>query len=478
MKVNINGTAHDITLASGTDLDPRFVARDITYKLHSADTIDDFKYAQCEFRNGGGGTNSFNSFIIYSGQMGSNGAANDVNVTAPTAATRDCRAEIGFDTVSEAAGTDRPASTYVGSVTVSGVYGGQFDDHYRILINETETVGSVTAGGGNTYAGTATAGGLYTGTADDVYTVTVTVANGASMGNGSGSVPQFIVSDTPGGDDNGNLIELLYPNHWYDVGDLGVRISFTDAPFGEGDTFTINAYDATSGTGGAVATAKYVWSSSQEDSSKAAGIAPVTTQTTPTQVGTRGVSVAFSAGTFDGGETFGITCRGPQPTNTNVTQLNFGNVTVSTQSAVKVVWFELISGAVSMSTVKFSLQSDGTFAHHDQGNDDTEFHFGTVGAGNNAPGGGVLANDMFEFPVDSDGLGRIIASDIEDNVAPIYLYATKGNLAEVSSADDSESIGNYLGAVVSDFIYLAIKLGADETGANSTINYRMYFDFS
>jgi hypothetical protein len=58
------------------------------------------------------------------------------------------------------------------------------------------------------------------------------------------------------------------------------------------------------------------------------------------------------------------------------------------------------------------------------------------------------------------------------------LFATKADLAVVASADNAETIGNYLGAVVSDFIYLAIKLGANETGANSTINYRMFFDFS
>ncbi len=120
----------------------------------------------------------------------------------------------------------------------------------------------------------------------------------------------------------------------------------------------------------------------------------------------------------------------------------------------------------------------GTFQHHDQGDSDTEFHFGTVGAGENAPGGGPTTNSQVEFPVDSSGFGDVTATDIDSDTPPSFLFATKADLAVVNSADNAEDIGNYLEAVVSDFMYLAIKLGANETGANSTINYRMFFDFS
>lgn len=480
LQVNINGAGpFTITLASGTDLDPRFVARDISYKLHSASANDAYRFAQCAWRNGGGGVNNQNSFIIYSGVLGNNAGTNQVNVTSP--GVRDARATLGFDSVDEAAGQDSTAynsGSYTGAVTVSGVYGGQFDDFYTVMISSIETVGNPTPGGGNTYAGTAQTGGIYTGTANDTYTVTIDTTNGSVMGAGSGNVPTFTVTDTPGTDDNANPIELLYPNHWYDVGQLGARIRFTDAVFGNGDTFTIQALTA-SGGGGAVGAATYIFSSSQEDSSKIHSISPITTSTVGTQLGTRGVTIAFSnSGTLVARDRFNVTCRGPQPINSDTTQLNFGNVTVSTQSPTKVVWFEIISGAVAMSTVKFSLQSDGTFQHHDQGNNDTEFHFGTVGAGNDAPGSGPTSNSQVEFPVDSNGNGRIVATDIDSDTPPSYLFATVADLPAVNSADLAEDIGNYLGGVVSDFIYLAIKLGANETGANSTINYRMYFDFS
>jgi len=484
LAVNINGVGPEtITLASGTDLDPRFVARDIEFKLHSANSDEAFKFAQCNWRNGGGGTNSDNSFIIFSGRLGNNGGNNDVNVTSPGG--QDARATLGFDTVNEQAGTDNSTvnagTTYTGGITVSGVYGGQFDDLYTIMIADAETVEDSAAGGGNTYAGTAETGGLYTGSADDAYTVTIDTTNGSTMGAGGGSVPQFTVTDTPGVDDNANPIELLFANHWYDVGDLGVRIRFTDAVFGNGDTFTINGFTA-SGTGypKAAGVAEYIFSSSQEDSSKAISLgSTVTSFGAGTQVGTRGVTAIFgNSGSLDLGERYFVICRSPQPTNSNVTQLNFGNVTVSTNSSVKTVWFELISGAVSMSTVKFSLQSDGTFQQHDQGDNDTEFHFGTAGAGNESAGSGPTSNAQVEYSVDTDGLGNITATDIDSDTPPTNLFATKADLAVVSSADNAEDIGNYLGAVVSDFMWLAIKLGANETGANSTINYRMFFDFS
>jgi hypothetical protein len=478
LAVTINGVGpNTITLASGTDLDARFVARDIGFKLHSASSNNAFKFAQCEFRNGGGGTNDRNSFIIYSGVLGSNASANDVTLGT---ASNDAKATLGFDTRDEIAGSDF-AGTYTGSAVVSGTFGGQFDDTYTIVISEDETVADATGGG--TYAtngGVITTGGIYTGTAENTYTVLISTSQGNVMGAGSGNVPEFTVTDTPGSDQNANPIELLYPDHWYDVGDLGVRTKFTDAVFGDGDTFTIVATPA-SGTGypKAIGAAEYIWTSSREDSSKAFGIPAITSNTVPTQVGTKGVEIAFSGGSnLDEGDTFQIICRGPQPLVEDTTQLNFGNVTVSTKSSVKTVWFEIISGAVLMNTVKFSLQSDGTFQHHDQGDNDTEFHFGTVGGGDPAPGAGPTSSTQVEFPVASDGLGSVAATDIDSDTAPTTLSATKADLAVVSSADASEDISNFQGALVSDFVFLAINLGANETGANSTINYRMYFDFS
>ncbi|MBD3260709.1 MAG: hypothetical protein GF334_03395 [Candidatus Altiarchaeales archaeon] len=484
LQVNINGVGPEtITLTSGTDLDPRFVARDIEFRLHEANSADAFKFAQCKWRNGNWGIspkgpNSENSFIIYTGQLGSNGGANDVNVSA---GGNDARATLGFDTVNEQAGADF-AGGYTGTVTVSGNYGGQFDDQYMIQISDHETVFDATANGSPTYsASNVTTGGLYTNSTDTTYTITIDTTNGSTMGAGNDNVPQMTWTSSPVSDSSASPIELLYPDHFYDVGTNGLRVKFADAVFGNNDQFDVVCSGATTANNDPDGGAKYIFDSYHGDSSKALGIGATTTQQTGTQVGSRGVTVAFEdTGTLDAANSdiFFITCRGPQPLTEPVTQLNFGNVTVSTNSPVKAVWFEIIGGAVSMSTVKFSLQSDGTFQHHDQGDNDTEFRFGTAGAGNSAPGSGPTSNSQEEFPVDSSGQGRILATDIDSDTPPNYLFATKQDLAVVSSADNAESIGNFQGGLVSDFIWLAIKLGANETGANSNINYRMFFDFS
>ena len=488
--VTINSVGPElITLSSGTDLDPRFVARDIEFRVHEANSDDSFKFAQCNWRNGNNGvapvgSNSENSFILYTGKLGNNGTNNFVSVGNPGTG-RDARADLGWDTQSTQAGNDY-SGAWTGSIEVSGTYGGQFDDHYTLQISDKETVQEPTAVGSPTYnVSNLTTGGLYHETTspnplDTTYTIVIDTTNGSTMGAGSTNVPQMSWTSTPV-TDNGGPIEILYTDAWYDIGLLGLRLKFADAVFGNADQFQVVCSGATLvGDGQAPGTATYIWDSYLGDSSKAFNISPKLTSTaSPNQIGTRGVTASWEAtGTITEGETYEINCRGPQPLTEPVTQLNFGNVTVSTNSAVKTVWFEIIAGAVSMATVKFSLQSDGTFQHHDQGDNDTEFHFGTAGGGQPAPGSGPTANNQEEFPVDSVSTGRILATDIDSDTPPNYLFATKQDLAVVSSADSAEDISNSAGGLVSDFIWLSIKLGANETGANSTINYRMFFDFS
>ena len=129
--------------------------------------------------------------------------------------------------------------------------------------------------------------------------------------------------------------------------------------------------------------------------------------------------------------------------------------------------FEVESGAVEVSTVKFGLQSHGTFSHHDANNNDTMFRFGTVGPDHTAGTGNT--NRIEWYP-------NIVPDDIDGDTPPSYLYATKENLSEVATADASEDVGSV--GLVSDPMWVNIKLGAAETGANSTINSRLYFDYS
>ena len=80
------------------------------------------------------------------------------------------------------------------------------------------------------------------------------------------------------------------------------------------------------------------------------------------------------------------------------------------------------------------------------------FRWGTVGPGNNAGTGNETGTEWYP---------GITAGDIDSDVAPAYLYATKANLAVVATADDSQSVGNI--NLTADPVWFNIKLGSSET---------------
>ena len=462
VEIDSSGNQVIVTLSSGTGLDARVVARDITYQLKAeALTYSELEHVMCEYIN--------NKFRITSSSLGT---TSNVSITHPGG--RSCLHLLGWAAskggaltlTTQAGQATSNNGAYTGQPSVGGTYKGQFDDIYTVMIGKDHPVQDPTVSG--LYAGTAESAGDWNEASDAEYTVLVSTTNGSVMNAGSGNVPTFTVTSSGGTPDNvATPQEILYSDYWYDIGTRGVRMRFSDAPFGNGDTIKIycDAIQYAVATSGAapVGSAKYVWSSRREGKSPSA----TTTQVTGTAVGTKGVTIAFSdSGQHTARDEFRIICSGPQPSVLGVTTLNYGSVTVSTYSPTKVVWFEILSGATVMSSTKFGLQSHGTASHHDTGNDDTYFAFGTGGEG--SPG-----SDGTEWK--SGVLGN---SDLDDSTPPSYLSATEGNLSEVSTADLSETVGIANGEMVSDFVYLAVKLGASEVGANPSINYRMFFDFS
>jgi len=478
IRVNCDGGgAQQITLTSGTDLDPRFVAKDIQRKVQAfSATNDGFKWFTAEWTNML--SSDGESHFVF--KSGTTGASSSVAVTAGDS---DARSILGVSSVSEVAGDDyhtdlsRVLTTsnnaaYTGTVTVTGTYGGLLDEEYQVVITNAALL-SVAAGGGNTYAGTATVGGDYNHDTACSYTVTIDTTGGNEVMNaGSGNVPTFTVNDTGAlNDDVATGQEMLFSDYYYYIGTKGAMLKWTDAQFGNGDTFTITATPASAG-GGAVGVATYRWSSSRGDNATSNG----TTATTSQVVGTKGVTMAWSdSGTLTAKDSWRILCKAPAPEAYGVTSMSYGNVTVTTNSPVKVHQFEIMSGAKTLDNCKFSLQSDGTFSHHDAGDGDTEFHYGTAGPGNRADGSGGAGTGV-EWKAD------ITATDIStDKVggntgSPTNLWAAVKDLAVVADADSAEAVGNV--DLASDGIWTAIKLGANETGANSSIVYRMYFDYS
>jgi len=462
LSVNVDATSYyTITLTSGTNLDARFVAKDITEQMHALRPSDDtWKHATALWQD--------NKFRIFSGSLG---AGSQVAVASGTNTAYNT---LGFDSNTVVAGAAHSwkggGNGYNGHISVSGTWEGQFDEIYTVIINKETTIGTPTKGGSNNYNGTFTVGGQYNYSEDTTYTITINAANGATAGGGTGSVPTFSWTNTATSD-SGGPVEILYHDHWYDVGTRGLKVKWTDAVFNTCDpawtvACTHPSYAQGTNTSAAPGTALYIWTSDRGDE---CSTALTTSDTTDTRLGSRGLYFKFTGGSnnLTAGDEFRVVCIAPQPTSYDVTSLNYGNVTVTTESDVKCVIFEIMSGAVSMTSVKFGLQSHGTFSYHGTG--DTYFRFGTVGAAMNA---GSSPDDGKEWRT------NVAAGDIDSDTPPAYLYATKANLEVVASADDSESIGNYNNALVSDFIFLCIHLGADETGANSSINYRCYFDFS
>jgi hypothetical protein len=460
LQVNIDGNGYkQITLTSGTNLDARMVAREISFKLKQLAVAPEMDHIACDYIN--------NKFRITSSSLGT------TSQVAIDNGGNDCLHLLGLAssqggplTVTTVAGqaTSNNAS-YTGNLTIGGEYKGQFDDIYTVMIGTEHPVGNVAPSGTNVYAGLAVSAGDWNESSDEVYTVTVSTANGSVMNAGEGNVPTFTVTSTQG-DNVATPIEMLYSDYWYNIGSKGLRVKFTDAPFGNGDKFDISCtailYAQGTNTNAAVGTAQYVWSSKREGKSTSA----TTTQTTGTAVGSKGATVAFSAsGNLTRRDEFRVLCSGPQPTTLGTTLLNFGATTVSTYSPVKAVWFELVSGAAMLSNTKFGLLSHGTAQHHMSGGNDTRFSFGT--GGESTPG--------------ADGTQwkrGVVGADLSSDIPPAYLAATEDNLAEVVTADASETIGVAPGELVTDFVHLAIRLGASEVGANPDIIFRLYYDYS
>ena len=488
LHLSIDGGAGTyITLYSGTGLDPRFVARDITEKIHqeAEDSFGgDAQWAQpiCTGENTTitGTITDRNGFVIRSGTLGSSSS-----VTVATSGTNSAHTVLGFASKSEAGGAELPdgkgAYTFTGTVDIGGSYYGFFDEVYKVVAcngsQGTNNIGTVTKGGSNTYGGTMTKGGIFNWAGDITYVISINTDNGTTMGNGTGNVPRMNWTGSGGGaDSQSDWVELLYPDYWYYVGKHGLMVKFTDAVFNTvNPAWTIPCYkpDYVEGTNttAAIGTAKYMWSSDRGDDCQTA---VATVSGGYTALGTRGLTIQFTGGAgsdLGAGDCYYVICSAPRPSDYNITSLNYGNVTVSTESDLKSVMFEVESGAVSIDTVKFSLQSDGSFSHHDAGNSDTYVRFGTVGPGN--------TNTGSTSPRGKEWWPNLLASDIDSDSPPSYLYATEDNLSVVATADAGEPVGDCpLKGMTSDPMWLNIKLGASETGANSTINYRLYFDYN
>jgi len=480
MKSSGSSTSRIITLPSGTNLDCRSVARYLTEKLHmsipagnpecwttsSVDWVND----HFEIKNGCAGANSQIKV-----QSTSNSAATTLGFTEDVVydGTDQGRNYYGYYS-----SQGRLTNVYSGSCAVDGTctLGGY--DEYTITAVESALGGggaTLIAHPSGTFSGDVTIGGIYNYHKDAYLYMHVTASGGSAYANGiSTTCPQlswYMITPTASGGIDPYLtsmsgtIPLLFPDRPVFVGDRGLWVKFTNNPFDTQEAWTIECSGIQKGANYTAGQSerKIIWSSLTGDIEWE----PQDTATPGSfiDIGKYGLTMSFDeAYPIESGDTFRIKVPGPSVYSHDVTSVNLGNITVSTTSRVFCTRFGILSGAVSLDNVKFGLLSDGGMSQRN--GVDTYFSYGTVGAGQEAVDGDL--HWQFRNGVDKTDLTG----------TPVYLYATDPDLQEVASADDSKTIGvsSYEG-LQSDFIWNAIRLGADEAGAK-TIAYRIYFDYS
>lgn len=478
MNDGLAASSKTFTLASGTNLDPRVIARDITDKMHREYPVNTPIWTQAYCLWWGTG------FEIRTGIAGAN-ASVKVDYTSNSAAST-----LGFTHGTTAYGSDnlrlynggvaagnKTTNTWSGSMSVSGTsFASAWDEYTVVAVNSDAGTGqgtaSITTHASGTYPGTVTLGGVYNHTTSTTYHLTVSVSGSASYMNGiKDAVPVMNwYSDVGGGDTTSSgSIQLLYPNYPYPLGNKGLWVKFSNAPFSyPGDAWQIQASGIVTPVGfdyqWGSAMRKVIWSSLRGDTEW-------TQQDTATfnnyfRIGRKGLYVSANQDyNVAPGDTLRFRLPGPVPYRFDITSINLGNITVTTASRVFAVRFDLIGGAVELTNVKFSLLDNGGMGYHDGVN--TQFYFGTVGAGQPA----VNSN------YDVEWWNQVNTSDMT-TPKPDYLYSIDENLTEVSTADDSKTVGiDPFDSLVSDYIYAAVRLGADESG-QKTVVYRCYFDYT
>jgi hypothetical protein len=478
MNDGLSASSKTFTLSSGINLDPRVIARDITDKMHREYPVNHPIWTQAYCLWWG------NNFELRTGIAGLN-ASTKVEYCANSAAET-----LGFTHGTTVYGSDnnrlynggiaagnKTTNTWSGSVTVSGTsFAAAWDEYTVVAINSDAGDGqgsaSIITHASGTYPGTVTLGGIYNYTDGTTYHLSVSVSGSASYMNGildACPVMDWYSDPASGDTTSSGSIQLLYPNYPYPLGNKGLWVKFSNAPFSyPGDAWMIQAsgivapegYDYQWGS----AMRKVIWSSVRGDTQWDYQDTAVYGEYFA--VGRKGIYVSANQDyNVAPGDTLRFRVSGPVPYRYDITSINLGNITVTTSSRVFCVRFDLIGGAVELTNVRYSLLDDGGMGYHDGVN--TAFRFGTVGAGQKA------VNQSY----DVEWWNQVNVQDLV-TPKPDYLYAIDENLTEVSTADDSKVIGiDPFESLISDYVFCSIMLGADESG-QKTVVYRCYFDYT
>lgn len=348
LRIVRNGSSIDISIPLGNALSPVYVAHAITNKIKSYGLW-------CEFLN-----------CIFN--IRSRTVSDTLSIGTPS---NNIAGSLGLSAATFTAG-GTITNTYAGTATFNSTYLGLTQATYWVKVSGND-IFTVTPGSSNYYKGTVTAKGNFPSANAISYQITVNALQGNMAENGKTFSPTFSVSSTYG-DSVPVSCELLYYNHWYEVGNYGVRIKFSEYPFQTGDTFQIDCLppqtaDGTNATATA-ATAKFIVLSTD-----GTGI------TTPTLLNdgvlplSKGMSISFSSGTFNKGDTFIV--NGFGPTYTEVTPIDIGIAGLGEQGAYGFSRLIIKEGAHRLSWCKIGLKTVGAMLDYNYG--ESMFDMGTLG---------------------------------------------------------------------------------------------------
>jgi hypothetical protein len=280
-----NGTNIDILLCEGENLSPFYISYYLSQLLKSHNM-------DCEFIN--------NCFIFKTD--------NETDtLSVGTANENDGKTPLYLDTVITGTGVDGE-NGYSGSVSVSGIYTGMTNDTYWIMCSG-NNIFTVTPNPSNIYKGSIEVAGTFLSSSSINYTIAINTTNGNIANQGWGFTPKFTVSSTDT-DDTPVACDLLSYGVWYEIGNKGVKIRFTEYPFGNGDSFTIDCLapqtaDGTNNTANSDE-ATFIVMSNEGVIQSPTLLTYVDDPYTPYYKLTleKGLEVNFESGTFTKGDTF------------------------------------------------------------------------------------------------------------------------------------------------------------------------------
>jgi hypothetical protein len=425
-----NGSNIDVILCEGANLSPFYVAYYLSQKL-KGDNID------CEFVN--------NSFIFRTDDETD-------TLAMGTALSNDGKAVLGLSSPTTDDGIDG-ANSYEGDISINGLYTGITNDTYWVKCSGNNLF-TVTPDPSNIYQGTMEVAGTFNFSSSTTYTITIDTVNGNMTNQGKGFVPLFTVAST-GDDDLPVACEIFSCNAWYEIGNKGVRVRFTDYPFGDNDSFQIDCLipqtaDGSNNTANADE-ATFIVTSNEGVMQSPTLLTFVDDPYTPYYklVLAKGLEIYFEDEAFTKNDTFMV--KAYMDTYYETINLNLGLVGIGEMSNVVGIRVIIKEGGNVLKWCKFSFLDKKELTEIGYGK--TEFRAGTIGK------------------INSKNSNEIVTTNNPTTV--VTQFNNYLNYWELGYYYDAVGCGDPL--FTSDPLFFIFKASEEETTQLITPSFKIYY---